>query len=674
MARTRYFSSIVVILLTLFFVVFCSCASVHGATREEINACAATLLQEYYPPEDHLNTGEWNILYGLSRYTYEDKDQLENIYAQADSVAENCATDREKIKAVHDWICLNIEYPENTDGYDGYPCNALGNPCTVFKEKKAVCYGYANLTQLMLQHLGIPCIIVRGNSSTHVWNAVYLSGKWVFTDNTWDENLTKNSDISYNYFLMSDEQYNGWYTTQYLENWSGDCCYDPLYVHPDKVYHAFRLDAKGGTCPSVIPFIEGKAFSNQKFFPVPVREGRTFSTWKDDMNITMYRYRENSYFSNDERLNGLTEDYVLTACYNRLAPEYSIPEGIRCVTGSRLRDVPLPAGFSWNKPDQEVGKPGERTFTATFTPEDLEEYYPISNVSISVTVERMTPEVTIPEGLSAEQGARLSDLELPEGFAWDEPDTILDSPGNAAFSATFTPEDTELYAPVTIRIPVKVIGEKEDPVDPEDPEVPVVPTDPDDPAAPAKDPAETSSENSAAPAEKTSGRSATSNASGKTLSASSFKLKKSSYTYSGRKIRPEVLAKGLTAGKDYTIRYSKNKNIGIGLVTLTGIGKYKGAVTLCFRITPKKAAFSKLKAQGSSIRYAIKKQKGKVKWQISVKMPGKKAWKNYTVKKRTGSLRILKKKGLYKVRVRAFRSVSGKKIYGKWSKVKKLAK
>lgn len=70
------------------------------------------------------------------------------------------------------------------------------------------------------------------------------------------------------------------------------------------------------------------------------------------------------------------------------------------------------------------------------------------------------------------------------------------------------------------------------------------------------------------------------------------KLKKTSYTYSGKAIKPAVTAKDskgktLKAGTDYTVTYKNNKAAGKATATVTFKGSYSGKKTLTFSILPK---------------------------------------------------------------------------------------
>lgn len=380
--RTRFLSLLLVICLCL-SIIPGGIQPTYAATGAEYNKKAKELLREYYAPEDYLDTGMWNIQHGYTKEPYTDQDQYDAICRTADSLVEEGMNDREKETAVHNWICTNIRYAEDTSEYNGYPYSALGNPFTSFKDKQAVCYGFANLTQLMLQHLGIPCVVVRGNRSTHVWNAVYLDGEWVFTDNTWDASASSEDYISNTYHLMDDETYNAFYSTQFIESWQGDVCYFPVYVSVKYAYHEIILDAKGGDCVKRIPFTEN---TKRVMIPEPVREGRSFTKWTNDHDLRCFYYKPMGGWYMQDTINGITEDITFQANYVPVTPEYTIPEGLTATTGETLADITLPKGFSWTDANQPVGEAGDHVFTAIYTPDDLDDYLVVKDIAITVSV------------------------------------------------------------------------------------------------------------------------------------------------------------------------------------------------------------------------------------------------------------------------------------------------
>ena len=89
---------------------------------------------------------------------------------------------------------------------------------------------------------------------------------------------------------------------------------------------------------------------------------------------------------------------------------------------------------------------------------------------------------------------------------------------------------------------------------------------------------------------------------------------------------------------------------------------------------PKKAKIKKVKGYKKALEVSYAKVSGASGYQIQVATDKKfkKNKKTVTAKKSKTKVKIskLKKKKKYYVRVRAYKSVSGKKVYGAWSKVK----
>lgn len=71
---------------------------------------------------------------------------------------------------------------------------------------------------------------------------------------------------------------------------------------------------------------------------------------------------------------------------------------------------------------------------------------------------------------------------------------------------------------------------------------------------------------------------------------------KTSFTYTGKAIKPSVKVSGLAASV-YKVSYSGNTKVGTAKVTIKASNsRYKGTITRTFRILPRKAAIAKVKA------------------------------------------------------------------------------
>lgn len=158
-------------------------------------------------------------------------------------------------------------------------------------------------------------------------------------------------------------------------------------------------------------------------------------------------------------------------------------------------------------------------------------------------------------------------------------------------------------------------------------------------------------------------------------------LKKTSYVYNGKKKRPSVTVKvgsrKLKKGTDYNVTYKNNQKVGAASVVISGKGKYTGKVTKKFKIVPKGTSVSKVtgKSKGFIVRW--KKQKAsttgyQIQYSTSKKFT-KKTTKVKAVKKTSTTkltVRKLKAKKKYYVRIRTYKTVKGRKYYSGWSKTR----
>lgn len=142
----------------------------------------------------------------------------------AQEAVRGLTTDREKVKAIYDWVTTNIFY--NYGIYEGDEKWSYRDPSSAwetFYYKNGVCIGYANLTALMCNSVGIPCRTVTGFATgietdevvtdvwaaydkylenhdraafestikpyaNHAWNEAYVDGEWLILDTTWGSN------------------------------------------------------------------------------------------------------------------------------------------------------------------------------------------------------------------------------------------------------------------------------------------------------------------------------------------------------------------------------------------------------------------------------------------------------------------------------------------------------
>lgn len=164
-------------------------------------------------------------------------------------------------------------------------------------------------------------------------------------------------------------------------------------------------------------------------------------------------------------------------------------------------------------------------------------------------------------------------------------------------------------------------------------------------------------------------------------------------TYTGKTIKCKITVRSgkstLKENKQYKVTYKNNKNCGIATIKITGIGDYQGTITKTFKIAPKKATIHTVKAAKKAANISIRKNDGGITgYQISYSykknFKGQKykelkkcKYKKIKVKRKKYTITSYKVKGLKRkktvyVRVRAYKQVGKTKVYGEWSRVKKV--
>ena len=111
------------------------------------------------------------------------------------------STDYDKVKAIYDYVRLNVTYDKSLTDHSTYSAAV---------KRKSVCQGYSSMFYYMMLKAGLDCRIITGygNGGRHAWNIVKIHDEtlgdlWYNVDVTWD------SDIgSDRYFLLSDATFN----------------------------------------------------------------------------------------------------------------------------------------------------------------------------------------------------------------------------------------------------------------------------------------------------------------------------------------------------------------------------------------------------------------------------------------------------------------------------------
>ena len=160
-----------------------------------------------------------------------------------------------------------------------------------------------------------------------------------------------------------------------------------------------------------------------------------------------------------------------------------------------------------------------------------------------------------------------------------------------------------------------------------------------------------------------------------------IKLKTTSYTYNGKARKPEVSAtdsNGKTiSASNYTISYKDNKNVGIATAIIKFKGNYEGTKKLTFTIKPKGTSLNKVSAGKKKFKASWKKQKTQttgyeLQYARNSNFKSGKKIKITKNKITSSTIKKLKAKKKYYVRIRTYKNVNGNKICSDWSNSKSV--
>lgn len=111
-------------------------------------------------------------------------------------IIKSSMTQEQKVKAIHDFVVKHITYDSKYQ--DEHTIESI---ITTIDIGKGVCGDYSLLFLHLCRRASIPCVFEAGSYFTlnHAWNSVYVNGKWLFVDTTWDDG--ENGKILYKYYL-----------------------------------------------------------------------------------------------------------------------------------------------------------------------------------------------------------------------------------------------------------------------------------------------------------------------------------------------------------------------------------------------------------------------------------------------------------------------------------------
>lgn len=219
------------------------------------------------------------------------------------------------------------------------------------------------------------------------------------------------------------------------------------------------FDEHGG---SEVNDITGLSYNATITAPTTTRAGYTFAGW----------YNGNAMW--DFENGQVTADLTLTAKWTLNAPTVSLSADKNNVTyGEKItltatatHTANVSYTYEWYKGDTKLGNSAATltienvndsgSYTVKVTATDGNQSKAAASNEVIVTINRATPDYTVPTGLTATYGDRLSSVTLPEGWTWVDGNTCVGNAGEQSHTAAFTPDDTANYNRVEQNITVQV--------------------------------------------------------------------------------------------------------------------------------------------------------------------------------------------------------------------------
>lgn len=164
---------------------------------------SVTFKYRYYPDSTYVEL--------IPEYLFS-KDKIREHRQAMESRLKKLAKQAEKLDEkgkelyIHDFICSNVRYDKLKKEYSHEIIGALGNGV-------AVCEGIAKSVKVLCDALGIWCIVAlsdnnpeKGIKYRHAWNVIRMDGKYYHLDATFDNTLSDEDGIRYDYVNLSDKQ------------------------------------------------------------------------------------------------------------------------------------------------------------------------------------------------------------------------------------------------------------------------------------------------------------------------------------------------------------------------------------------------------------------------------------------------------------------------------------
>lgn len=186
-------------------------------TRPENGAAAYTTPYGTFVPIPHiLEINEYmvnnpsvlgsgsSMVYITPNGSREDAEEvMSTVKDLSDTICQQCTDDYSKAYALAVWTGTNVAYDHDA-AHDMSDLTVTSLEAVINNGFRTTCGGFANLYSALCACQGIYCLNMKGGTSSegwtraqleeapanHEWNAVFIDGKWYYSDCTWISDLS----------------------------------------------------------------------------------------------------------------------------------------------------------------------------------------------------------------------------------------------------------------------------------------------------------------------------------------------------------------------------------------------------------------------------------------------------------------------------------------------------
>lgn len=111
--------------------------------------------------------------------------------SKADVLTKDVANDDKKVQVIYNYLINNIKYDYKK--LNTVQAGYVPDIDSIISSSKGICYDFSAVFAGMLRAVGVPTKVVMGYSDNvkgyHAWNEVYLDGKWMVIDTSFDSQM-----------------------------------------------------------------------------------------------------------------------------------------------------------------------------------------------------------------------------------------------------------------------------------------------------------------------------------------------------------------------------------------------------------------------------------------------------------------------------------------------------